>query len=265
MIRRCCWSGAPDVADLWRLLMVASADELRPIVAGTPAQPFLEARQRPDVRIDSVGGRFRDRRLRVRRRISEPDLFSVRHWVENPRLPEHVVHSVPRRPDRRVALDDRHLDASRDLRSDEPVARTAIRRLWFVIDELDALGAIDGLEGCAGATAKIWGPLRPRFSIDRTSFQHLWSGEAQTVVENCGNTLILRCSGSENGGTSQFASRLIGEREIVRRQTSRGNDRESTFASRGARRSRSVHRSPCDGNRGAAPPNSNNCRTCAAT
>ena len=39
------------------------------------------------------------------------------------------------------------------------------------------------------------------------------SGEGQTLVENCGNTLILRCSGSEHGGTSQFASRLIGERE----------------------------------------------------
>jgi type IV secretory pathway VirB2 component (pilin) len=62
-------------------------------------------------------------------------------------------------------------------------------------------------------------------------------GEAQTIVENCGNTLILRCSGSEHGGTSQFASRLIGEREIVRRQTSRGRDRDGSFASRGYRRS----------------------------
>jgi hypothetical protein len=59
-------------------------------------------------------------------------------------------------------------------------------------------------------------------------------------VENCGNTLILRCSGSENGGTSQFASRLIGEREIVRRQISRGRDRENAFTARGARRSRNT-------------------------
>ena len=52
-------------------------------------------------------------------------------------------------------------------------------------------------------------------------------GDAQTIVENCGNTLILRCSASENGGTSQFASRLIGEREVLRRQVSRGSDREA--------------------------------------
>jgi hypothetical protein len=64
-------------------------------------------------------------------------------------------------------------------------------------------------------------------------------GEAQTIVENCGNTLILRCSGSENGGTSQFASKLIGEREVLRRQISRGKDREA-LSVRGARRSRSV-------------------------
>jgi type IV secretory pathway TraG/TraD family ATPase VirD4 len=65
-------------------------------------------------------------------------------------------------------------------------------------------------------------------------------GAANTIVENCANTLILRCSGSENGGTSQFASRLIGDREIVRRQISRGSDREGTFSMRGTRRSRST-------------------------
>jgi predicted RNA-binding Zn-ribbon protein involved in translation (DUF1610 family) len=67
-------------------------------------------------------------------------------------------------------------------------------------------------------------------------------GAPQIVVENCGNTLILRCSGSEHGGTSQFASRLIGEREVLRRQTSRAHDREGWFAGRGARRSTSVSR-----------------------
>jgi len=63
---------------------------------------------------------------------------------------------------------------------------------------------------------------------------------ANRIVENCANTLILRCSGSENGGTSQFASRLIGDREILRRQVSRGSDRESALSVRGVRRSRSI-------------------------
>jgi len=67
-----------------------------------------------------------------------------------------------------------------------------------------------------------------------------YGGDAQTVVENCGNTLILRCSASEQGGTSQFASRLIGEREVLRRQISRGSDREGLLARGGARRSKST-------------------------
>jgi len=46
-------------------------------------------------------------------------------------------------------------------------------------------------------------------------------GAPQIVVENCGNTLILRCSSSERGGTSSFASRLIGQREVLRTTTSR--------------------------------------------
>jgi type IV secretory pathway TraG/TraD family ATPase VirD4 len=46
-------------------------------------------------------------------------------------------------------------------------------------------------------------------------------GEAQTIVENCSNTLILRCSASENGGTARFASKLIGEREVIRPTVSR--------------------------------------------
>ena len=65
-------------------------------------------------------------------------------------------------------------------------------------------------------------------------------GEAQTIVENCGNTLILRCSASEQGGTAQFASRLIGEREVLRRSTSRGRDGAGVLGGRERRRSHSV-------------------------
>src|SRR6185437_4324480 len=47
------------------------------------------------------------------------------------------------------------------------------------------------------------------------------TSEAQTIIENCGNTLILRCAASEHGGTSHFASRLIGQREVIRTTVSR--------------------------------------------
>jgi Type IV secretion-system coupling protein DNA-binding domain len=62
---------------------------------------------------------------------------------------------------------------------------------------------------------------------------------ANRIIENCSNTLILRCSGSDQGGTAAFASRLIGEREIVRRQISHGRDREDSFGQR-TRRSQQI-------------------------
>jgi hypothetical protein len=52
--------------------------------------------------------------------------------------------------------------------------------------------------------------------------------------------LILRCAGSEQGGTSQFAARLIGEREVLRSQTARSRDRELGWGARSGRRSSSV-------------------------
>jgi type IV secretory pathway TraG/TraD family ATPase VirD4 len=114
------------------------------------------------------------------------------------------------------------------------------QRLWFVVDELDALGAIDGLKDALARLRKFGCRCVLGFqSIAQVSSTY-GPSEAQTLVENCANTLILRCSGSENGGTSQFASRLIGDREILRRQVSRGSDRESAFSTRGARRSRSI-------------------------
>jgi type IV secretory pathway TraG/TraD family ATPase VirD4 len=114
------------------------------------------------------------------------------------------------------------------------------QRLWFIVDELDALGAIDGLKDAMARLRKFGGRCVLGFqSIAQVSSTY-GAGSAQTIVENCGNTLILRCSGSENGGTSQFASRLIGEREVNRRQTSRGRDREGIFGARGARLSTNI-------------------------
>ncbi len=41
-------------------------------------------------------------------------------------------------------------------------------------------------------------------------------GYGATITENAGNTLILRCSSSDGGGTSRFASQLVGKRKIRR-------------------------------------------------
>jgi type IV secretory pathway TraG/TraD family ATPase VirD4 len=88
--------------------------------------------------------------------------------------------------------------------------------LWFVVDELDALGQIDGLKDALARLRKFNGRCVLGFqSIAQVSSTY-GQGAAHTIVENCGNTLILRCSSSEGGGTARFASQLIGEREVLR-------------------------------------------------
>ena len=89
------------------------------------------------------------------------------------------------------------------------------QRLWFIVDELDALGEIDGLKDALARLRKFGGRCVLGFqSIAQVSGLY-GRGTAETIVENCGNTLILRCSASERGGTSEFASKLIGQREVV--------------------------------------------------
>lgn len=51
-------------------------------------------------------------------------------------------------------------------------------------------------------------------------------------MENCGNTLILRCSASEGGGTAKFASQLIGEREVIRPERYKSRSWPSLLSSR---------------------------------
>ena len=100
-----------------------------------------------------------------------------------------------------------------------------------MVDELDALGQIDGLKDALARLRKFGGRCVLGFqSIAQVSSTY-GSGEAQTIVENCGNTLILRCSGSEHGGTSQFASRLIGDREVTRITTSHSRRMTELFPS----------------------------------
>jgi type IV secretory pathway TraG/TraD family ATPase VirD4 len=238
VLRRCGQLPGRNVGELWRLLAVAPAEELRNVVAGTSAQPFLDpdnARMFGSIRAVAVSALAALERVQEQR--SAP--FSVRQWVRSGR--GSGVLFIPYKAGQVAALgamiatwmrlaifEAMNIDPNRD------------QRLWFIVDELDALGAMEGLKDALARLRKFGGRCVLGFqSIAQVSGTY-GTAAAQTIVENCGNTLILRCSSGENGGTSQFASRLIGEREIIRRQTSRGSDREGLFAARNTRRSKNI-------------------------
>ena len=99
------------------------------------------------------------------------------------------------------------------------------RRLWFHIDELDALGRIQGLKDALARLRKKGGCVAMGIQSIAQVRAVYGEAEAHTIVENCDNKLILRCGASEGGGTARFAVQLIGEREVERDETTTSRTR----------------------------------------
>jgi len=218
-------AGVSDVAELYRLLVAAEAAELRTLVRGTPAQPFLDehnARMFDSIRSvtsSAVGALDYIAQQRTPK-------FSIRQWV-NQKAPGALF--IPYKAGQIAALRSM-ISGWMRLAIFEAMNQDAIhdehggrehRPLWFVVDELDALGQIDGLKDALARLRKFDARCILGFqSIAQVSSVY-GQGEAHTIVENCGNTLILRCSASEGGGTARFASQLIGDREVLRTSVSK--------------------------------------------
>jgi type IV secretory pathway TraG/TraD family ATPase VirD4 len=208
-----------DHAVLFRLLTSAPLKELRVMLAGTAAGPLVD---------EDNDKMFRSTRAVMASALSALPYtarqkgapLSVRQWVRSP-APSGGVLFLPYSAGQIAAL-AATISAQVRLAIFEAMDRPeGDQRLWFIVDELDALGAIDGLKDALARLRKFGGRCVLGFqSISQVSRTY-GRGVADTIVENCGNTLILRCSASEHGGTSEFASKLIGQREVIRTTRSR--------------------------------------------
>jgi type IV secretory pathway TraG/TraD family ATPase VirD4 len=215
-------AGITDTAELYRLLMVAETSELRTLLRGTPAQPFLDehnSRMFDSIRSvtsSAVGS------LEYISQQKGPD-FSVREWVAERRP---GVLFMPYKAGQIAALRSTisgwmRLAIFEAMDQGEQAGDGDKDRLWFVVDELDALGQIDGLKDALARLRKFGGRCVLGFQSVAQVSSTYGHGDAHTIVENCGTTLILRCSASEGGGTARFASQLIGEREVLRTTVSK--------------------------------------------
>jgi type IV secretory pathway TraG/TraD family ATPase VirD4 len=200
-----------DIAELYRLLTAAKKEELRILVDGSPAAPFIE--EGNDRFFGSVRATTSDSTKSLEYICAQRGpAFSVREWIKS----GSGVLFLPYQADQIAALKSiistwMRLAIFQTLSMGEGDWRT-----WFAVDELDALGPIDGLADALPRLRKFGGRCALGFqSISQVSTTY-GQGLAQAMVENCGTSLVLRCSASENGGTSRFASRLIGEREVLR-------------------------------------------------
>jgi type IV secretory pathway TraG/TraD family ATPase VirD4 len=223
-------AGTKDVSELYRLLVTAKADELRTLLDATPAQPFLDEQNgRMFDSIRSVTSSAVGALDYIGRQTGSP--FSVREWVSGS---ESGVLFMPYKAGQIAALSSTISGWMRLAifeAMDRDDASRERRPLWFVVDELDALGQIDGLKDALARLRKFDGRCILGFqSIAQVSSTY-GQGAAHTIVENCGNTLILRCSASEGGGTARFASQLIGDREVLRTSVSRSRRMTEVFGS----------------------------------
>jgi type IV secretory pathway TraG/TraD family ATPase VirD4 len=228
-------AGTTDVEELYRLLVVADSDELRGLVRGTPAQPFLDehnSRMFDSIRsvtTSAVGA------LEYVGRQTAPE-FSIRGWVGEKKpgvlfIPYKAGQIAALRSTVSAWMRLAIFEAMDQEEHHDHDTGGPNSRLWFVIDELDALGQIDGLKDALARLRKFGGRCVLGFqSIAQVSSTY-GQGDAHTIVENCGNTLILRCSASEGGGTARFASQLIGDREVMQTTVSKSRRVTEFFGS----------------------------------
>lgn len=88
---------------------------------------------------------------------------------------------------------------------------------WLVLDELDALGRIASLTDALARLRKFGG----RCVLGVQSIGQLKSIYGRDVtaglLENCASSLLLKCGSSgKESGTSEYASGVIGQREVLR-------------------------------------------------
>jgi hypothetical protein len=221
LLRQCLQTDCRDDRELLRLVVSAPLAELRELLAGTPAGPFVEAgNERMFGSIRSTASSGLTALEHTTRQKALP--FSVRHWV---RSGTGGALFLPYKAGEITALRTL-ISAWMRLAITEAMAQDeGDQRLWLVVDELDALGPIDGLKDALARLRKFGGRCVLGFqSIAqvRGTYGH---AAGDTIVENCGSTLLLRCSASDKGGTSEFASTLIGDREVIQVTRSRTRSR----------------------------------------
>jgi type IV secretory pathway TraG/TraD family ATPase VirD4 len=218
VVQRVIEGGITDEGEIFRLVAKGTLPELRLLLAGTVAGPFMEEGNEKmfgsmrAVTISAISA--------LRYTVQQQGTpFSVRGWVRQGAAVKNGgrggVLFMPYKAGEIAALGS-SISAWMRIAIFEAMGQgEGDQRLWFIVDELDALGEIDGLKDALARLRKFGGRCVLGFqSISQVSSTY-GKGVADTIVENCGSSLILRCSASEHGGTSQFASRLIGQREVV--------------------------------------------------
>ncbi len=209
-----------STADFVTMLASAKLGELKQLCAGTPAARYFE--EGGERMLASILGTLAPAigHLRLISRI-DGESFSIRRWVRGEGGSLWMPYAANQVAALRGLISCWMNIAILETLSLEPSFK---RRIWFHVDELDALGRIEGLKDAQARLRKFGGCVAIGFQ-SFAQVKQVYGEGAQTIIENCGNLLLLRSGASEDGGTAKLASELIGGREIERDDISRSRTR----------------------------------------
>ena len=208
-------SGETTTERLLHWCTSAPACELGTLLAGTPAAGLFD--EGADKALAST--RFVLTAHLSPHRFIKPGVFSLRDWLEQ----EDGSLFMTWRADMQAAL-------APLLASWADIATNAVltlppdptRRVWLVLDEMAALGKLNGLE--AGLTLGRKHGLAVIAGLQSTAqLDRLYGKESATVLRACFRNLAVLAIAKSDPTTADELSRALGEREVLRQELSRSN------------------------------------------
>lgn len=206
--------------DFAAMLAGATSGELKQLCAGTPAARFFE--EGGERMLASILGTLTPTIAHLRLiNAAQGERFTIRQWIRGGAGSLWMPYAA-----NQVAAVKGLISCWMNIAILETLSLSPSRerRIWFSIDELDALGRIEGLKDAQARLRKFGGCVAIGFQ-SFAQVKQVYGEGAQTIIENCGNLLLLRAGASEDGGTAKLASELIGGREVERDDVSRSKTR----------------------------------------
>lgn len=216
------WEQGGDNAEVIRLLTRAPVEELRDLLAGLPAEGIV--REGNDKMLASV--------LSIIATYTTPlaaldpsagaDSFSVTRWVMADAVKGWLFMNFSDRQIEQLkpiitTILSVAISATLSLKEDPN------RRLFFVIDEADALGQVTGLQSLLTRGRRFGASAVLAIQSVSQFYDKYGRDVANTLLSNLGTQVILRLPDAE---TSEWASRTFGDEQVREEHvsTSRSHD-----------------------------------------
>jgi hypothetical protein len=227
LLRALVRSGETSTERLLYWASIAPAAELGRLLAGTPAAGLFDA----DAAKALASTRFVLTTHLAPQRHVRPGSFSLREWLQE----DSGSLFLTWRADMQAALApllaswvDILVNATLTLPPDRE------RRIWFIVDELAAIGKLNSLEAALTLGRKhglcLIAGLQSTAQLDR-----LYGKDSAIVLRSCFRNLLVLGIAKSDPDTCDVLSRALGEREVLRTEESRSQGSHGTSRSVNAR------------------------------